>query len=198
MWKIFINKNLFLILYIISYSLCDYQINLDGETCNDSPYEPPYEEACTSYHTEEKACCFATILKSDRTKVNRCIPIPKDARFALNHLTIFSFKDKRDNEYKDVTATFTCGQKDNLCGMDSPKKIFQCSEHSSTTQSCCFLTTPTYTECILSDQKYDKETTFTLFDTSTIVCNSDNLKIKKFYLIIYIILIMTYIISMPF
>ena len=36
--------------------------------------------------------------------------------------------------------------------------FFQCSEHSSTSKSCCYLTTPTYTECILSDKKYNEET----------------------------------------
>ena len=97
----------------------------------------------------------------------------------LNYLTLFSFTDKGGVEHKDVTAKFECGQKEGLCGMDSPNKIFQCSEHSSTTQSCCYLTTPTYTECILSDKKYDKETTFKLFEESTIICYSNKLKINN-------------------
>ena len=73
--------------------------------------------------------------------------------------------------------------------MDSPEKIFQCSEHSSTTRSCCYLTTPTYTECILSSEKYNKETKFDLFETSTVVCYYKNLEIKKYYLFFYFVFI---------
>ena len=196
MWRINFNKIFFFfLLYIVSFVLCGYEINLDGETCLQAPDNPPYEEACTAYNTEEEACCFATILNLDKSTVNKCVPVPRDARFALNHLTIFSFTDEKDNnkKYEDITATFKCGQKDKLCGMDSPSKIFQCSEHSSTTQSCCYLTTPTYTECILSDKKYDKETTFKLFDESTIICYSNRLKIKKLNLFLYFVIIIEFI-----
>ena len=79
--------------------------------------------------------------------------------------------------------------------MDSPSKIFQCSEHSSTTQSCCYLTTPTYTECVLSDKKYDKETTFKLFGESTIICYSNRLKIKRINFLLYFIIIIEFILS---
>ena len=197
MWKINFNKIFSLILlYIVTFGLCAYEINLDGETCDQAPEDPPYEEACVAYNTEDKACCFATILNNDRTIENKCVPVPKDARFALNHLTLFSFTDHKGKKYEDVTATFKCGQKDKLCGMDSPDKIFQCSEHSSTSQSCCYLTTPTYTECILSDQKYDKETTFKLFDESTIICYSNKLKINKINLFLYFVIIIEFTLSL--
>ncbi len=192
--KIIWNKIFFLILYIISFILADdYEINLDGLDCSNSPSYPPYKEACLSYNTEESACCYATILFKNRTTVNKCIPIPKGARFALNFLTIFSFKDNENKEYKDVTATFECGQKDKYCGMDSPCELFQCSEHSSTTQSCCFLSTPTYTECVLSDEKYDKETTFKLFNTSYVVCHSNKIIIKNLINFFYIIIVINII-----
>ena len=196
MWKINFNKILlFFLLYIVSFVLCGYEINLDGETCRQAPDNPPYEEACTAYNTENEACCFATIINHDKSTENKCVPVPRDARFALNHLTIFSFKDYQNNNYEDITATFKCGQKDKLCGMNSPNKIFQCSEHSSTTQSCCYLTTPTYTECILSDKKYDKETTFKLFEESTIICYSNKLKIKQINLLIYFVIIIVFVLS---
>ena len=73
--------------------------------------------------------------------------------------------------------------------MDSPEKIFQYNEHSSTTESCCFLTTPIYTECILSDEKYDKETTFKLFETCTVFCHSNRIKIKSLYSIFYFFIV---------
>ena len=182
-----------LFFYLIENILSDYKVNQDGETCKDSPPVPENEIECTSYNTEDTACCFATILLHDRTEINRCIPVQKDARFALNHLTLFSFKDFQGNEYEDVIADFKCGQKKEFCGMDSPEKIFQCSEHSSTTRSCCYLTTPTYTECILSSEKYNKETKFDLFETSTVVCYYKKLKTQKFYIFFYFILIFSII-----
>ena len=187
------NKIIFVIINIINFALCEYEVNLDGETCRNSPDNPPYAKACTSYHSKTEACCFAKVLLPSRRIINKCIPIPKDARFALNYLTIFSFKDNNNVEYKDVIATFDCGQKDRLCGMASPKKLFQCSEHSSTTHSCCYLSTPTYTECILSSDKYDKETKFQLFETSTVICYSKFIKIGKLYFILYFIIVMSII-----
>ena len=188
------NKKILQIILIIScfFSniISDYKINPDGESCVNAPDNPTSETDCTSYNTEDTACCFARIELEDRSKINKCLPVQKDARFALNYLTIFSFKDNLGNEYENVIADFECGQTEGLCGMDSPEKIFQCSEHSSTTRSCCYLTTPTYTECILSSEKYNKETKFDLFGGSSVVCNSNNLKTaKKHSLIIFAIII---------
>ena len=179
-------KKLFIYFYIISYISSDYKVNQEGETCMNAPENPSSESDCTNYNTQEIACCFAKVELQDRTTINKCIPIQKDARFALNYLTLFSFTDYQGNEYKDVIADFKCGQKEGICGMDSPEKIFQCSEHSSTTRSCCYLTTPTYTECILSSEKYNKETKFDLFGGSSVVCNSNNLQIKKYILFFYL------------
>ena len=179
MKKIYLKLTL-IFFYLFTYIYSEYTVNLDGETCDNAILEPNSESDCTSYNTEDEACCFATIELHDRTKINRCIPVQKDARFALNHLTIFSFKDKNNEEFTDIIADFKCGQKKEFCGMDSPEKIFQCSEHSSTTRSCCYLTTPTYTEYILSSEKYNKETKFNLFG-STVVCYYQKLKIKKYY-----------------
>ena len=82
-----------LYLKIIPFVSLEYEVNKDRESCINAPRIPPYKEACLSYNTNETACCYGTILFQNTTRVNKCIPIPKDARFALNHLTIFSFKD---------------------------------------------------------------------------------------------------------
>ena len=187
------NKKILQLTLIISFFISNissnYKINPDGESCINAPENPESETDCTSYNTEDTACCFARIELEDRSKINKCLPVQKDARFALNFLTIFSFKDHLGNEYENVIAEFECGQIEGLCGMDSPEKIFQCSEHSSTTRSCCYLTTPTYTECILSSEKYNKETKFDLFGGSSVVCNSNNLKKTKKYVFFYFVLI---------
>ena len=165
------------IFFLLSYinSNEEYLINLDGEDCSYAPSNPENEEQCTSYNTEDMACCYVEIEKIDRTIVKKCVEVEKDARFALNHLTIFSLKTSDNIEYNDVIGKFKCGQEDKFCGMNVPNEIFQCSEHSSTTRSCCYLSTPTYTECILSDKKYDKETSFKLFEDSNVYC------LEKFY-----------------
>ena len=165
------------IFFLLSYinSNEEYLINLDGEDCSYAPSNPENEEQCTSYNTEDMACCYVEIEKIDRTIVKKCVEVEKDARFALNHLTIFSLKTSDNIEYNDVIGKFKCGQEDKFCGMNVPNEIFQCSEHSSTTRSCCYLSTPTYTECILSDKIYDKETTFKLFEDSNVYC------LEKFY-----------------
>ena len=186
-------KKLILILNIIHFISSEYEVNLYGESCINAPEDPPFMEACITYNTEETACCYATIFFQNRTSINKCIPVQKDARFALNHLTIFSFKDYNNIEYEDVTAKFECGQIDKLCGMDSPEKLFQCNEHSSITQSCCYLSTPTYTECILSEEKYDKETIFKLFEDSTVVCNSYQIVIKNINWFFYLFMIISLI-----
>ena len=177
-------KLILMLFYFIKYILSDdYIVNQDGETCKNAPTEPDKEYECTLYHTEDSACCFATIELDNHRFINKCIEVQKDARFALNYLTIFSFEDSEGNKYKDVTAEFKCGQTEGLCGMDSPEKIFQCSEHSSTTRSCCYLTTPTYTECVLSSEKYNKETKFVLFGDSTVICQYDIIKINNYLLL---------------
>ena len=183
------NNHLKVILsYFIVYILSSkYKVNQDGETCEDAPLSPDNYLDCTRYNTEETACCFAKVLLVDRTTENRCIPVKKNARFALNYLTIFSFNNINNEAFNDVTAEFEFGQEEGLCGMDSPEKLFQCSEHSSTTKSCCYLSTPTYTECILSSEKYNKETKFELFGSSSVVCNSNNLKLKKYNKFLYFI-----------
>ena len=173
---------------MISLIICDdnYIINLDGQSCKDASGNPESPDDCTSYHTEEKACCFVAIEHIDKTIENRCVEVERDARFALNYLTIFSFKDNKDNQHDNVMGKFSCGQEDKLCGMDVPDQIFQCSEHSSTTRSCCFLSTPTYTECVLSNKKYDEEKTFKLFDDSTVYCNENIIKARN-SLIVFLI-----------
>ena len=105
-----------------------------------------------------------------------------------NHLTIFTATANDGEVFENIIGKFQCGQVDQLCGMDVPEEIFQCSEHSSTTKSCCYLNTPTYTECILSDKKYNEETTFKLFDESTVYCYGKNINNNGFILMAFFII----------
>ena len=190
-------KKFFFIYFIFIYSFItcddDYQVNLDGEDCSNASRNPEIAEECTSYNTEEKACCYVEIERADKQITKKCVEVDRNARFALNHLTIFTLTANDGEVFEDVMGTFQCGQEDKLCGMDVPEEIFQCSEHSSTSKSCCYLTTPTYTECILSDKKYNEETTYKLFDESTVYCYgkiiNDNVFILMVFFIIYLLLL---------
>ena len=196
MLKICLKKFFFIyFIFIYSFITCDddYQVNLDGEDCSNASRNPEIAEECTSYNTEEKACCYVEIERADKQITKKCVEVDRNARFALNHLTIFTLTANDGEVFEDVMGKFQCGQEDKLCGMDVPEEIFQCSEHSSTSKSCCYLTTPTYTECILSDKKYNEETTYKLFDESTVYCYgkiiNDNVFILMAFFIIYLLLL---------
>ena len=196
MLKICLKKFFFIyFIFIYSFITCDddYQVNLDGEDCSNASRNPEIAEECTSYNTEEKACCYVEIERADKQITKKCVEVDRNARFALNHLTIFTLTANDGEVFEDVMGRFQCGQEDKLCGMDVPEEIFQCSEHSSTSKSCCYLTTPTYTECILSDKKYNEETTYKLFDESTVYCYgkiiNDNVFILMAFFIIFILLL---------
>ena len=196
MLKICLRKFFFIyFIFIYSFITCDddYQVNLDGEDCSNASRNPEKAEECTSYNTEEKACCYVEIERADKQITKKCVEVDRNARFALNHLTIFTLTANDGEVFEDVMGRFQCGQEDKLCGMDVPEEIFQCSEHSSTSKSCCYLTTPTYTECILSDKKYNEETTYKLFDESTVYCYgkiiNHNVFILMAFFIIYLLLL---------
>ena len=196
MLKICLKKFFFIyFIFIYSFIICDddYQVNLDGEDCSNASRNPEIAEECTSYNTEEKACCYVEIERADKQITKKCVEVDRNARFALNHLTIFTLTANDGEVFEDVMGKFQCGQEDKLCGMDVPEEIFQCSEHSSTSKSCCYLTTPTYTECILSDKKYNEETTYKLFDESTVYCYgkiiNHNVFILMAFFIIYLLLL---------
>ena len=196
MLKICLIKFFFIyFIFIYSFITCDddYQVNLDGEDCSNASRNPEIAEECTSYNTEEKACCYVEIERADKQITKKCVEVDRNARFALNHLTIFTLTANDGEVFEDVMGKFQCGQEDKLCGMDVPEEIFQCSEHSSTSKSCCYLTTPTYTECILSDKKYNEETTYKLFDESTVYCYgkiiNHNVFILMAFFIIYLLLL---------
>ena len=196
MLKICLKKFFFIyFIFIYSFITCDddYQVNLDGEDCSNASRNPEIAEECTSYNTEEKACCYVEIERADKQITKKCVEVDRNARFALNHLTIFTLTANDGEVFEDVMGKFQCGQVDQLCGMDVPEEIFQCSEHSSTSKSCCYLTTPTYTECILSDKKYNEETTYKLFDESTVYCYgkiiNHNVFILMAFFIIYFLLL---------
>ena len=171
-----------LIVTVISEENELYIFNEDGEDCSYAEENPTSEFDCTRYHTENISCCFAVITKQDNTTENKCWPIQRNLRYFVNYLNIFNYSNYK---YINIKAQFYCNQIDQTCGIDSPKELYECSEHSSKSKSCCLLTTPTQTNCIMSQTKFNDGTNISLFEGIYIIC-SDYFLYSK---IIYILLI---------
>ena len=176
----------FLIHFLITLSIIinistdedeDYKINEDGEDCSNAPSNPNSEEDCNAYHTEDIACCFVVITKEDNTTENKCWGFQKDLRYFLNYLNVFNY-----NGYTNVKANFFCNQIDQSCGIDSPKELYECSEHSSKSKSCCLLTTKTKTNCVMSQKKFDDKTNLTILGDNYITCSNYFLPINLIYI----------------
>ena len=169
--------------HIVSSSDYPYIINANGQTCSDAPSSPTQAEDCTVFHSSEIACCFAEIEVDEVNKVKKCVGVNKDYRFALNHLRGINIAG-----YTNVNANFTCGQKDRLCGTNSPSYFLQCREHSSDAKSCCMLTDGNGdTNCILTQDKYEEETSFTLFETNDILCGSLFVEVKIMIIVVFVV-----------
>ena len=153
-----------------------YIINEDGQDCSFATSNPISEDDCTKYHTENISCCFVTIYKEDNTTENKCWPIEKDLRYFLNYIDTFNYK-----QYKNIKAHFSCNQKEQTCGVNSPKEIYECSEHSTNSKSCCYLYTPNLTDCIISQTKFDDNTNKTIFDNIYVICTGHYLLSKIVY-----------------
>ncbi len=156
----------------------EYIFNEDGEDCSYAKENPQREEDCTLFHTENIACCFAVITKEDNTTENKCWPVQRDLRYFLNYLNVFNYNEY---QYTNIRAQFYCNQIDQTCGIDSPKKLYECSEHSSKSKSCCLLTTPTQTNCIMSQTKFKDGTNISIFEGNYITCFEYFLHIKYIY-----------------
>ena len=103
--------------------------------------------------------------------------------YFLNYIKNFNYNGT------SISAEFSCGQEDKTCGVDNPKELYECREHSTKTASCCKLKGPGVSNCILSGKKYEKYTNFTLFDEYFIECNETILLINYFLLVIIMLFI---------
>ena len=116
---------------------------------------PSSSEECTEYNTDDTTCCYVEY--SSETKCEE-LEVPVSYRFIIGFLSPF-----------DSAVSFSCGVDPKTCGTDNPKELFQCREHSSTSESCCKINIDGDTNCILADTKFETETTSTYLDAE-IVC----------------------------
>ena len=140
---------------------------------------PIESEECTEYSTDDIACCYVEY--SSTTKCEE-ISISKQYRFTLGFLTVF-----------DEASSFSCGVEPKTCGTNHPKELFQCREHSSTSESCCMFDLDGETNCILADTKFGSESEHTESITVgsqsvRVTCNQDFLSFGILEFFIFLIL----------
>lgn len=153
---------LFLFLLLISSIFTannDYPTNGNIELCESQT--DPSEENCKGHSTEDYACCFGEF-----TGGSQCFKIARNYRFALDNVT--TIMHSNGNKYENIK--FSCNQAFALCGTDSPSEIFQCREHSSNKNSCCYIEKGDKTDCILADSKFPNETINTTIGDTLVIC----------------------------
>ena len=152
----------------------------DGDITQCESQSPSGEDDCKGYSNEDHACCYGKY-----TEGAKCFKIPRNYRFALD--TISTYKDANGADYPDIN--FTCNQVSALCGTDSPSEIFQCREHSSKQNSCCYIKQGDITDCILADSKFPNQTINETLGDTLIVCESSYMNIFYMFYIIALIFI---------
>ena len=157
--------------FMFNFALTDN----DYKSCeNNTNYE-----SCVNINDTNMDICNVTL--SDGTEIY--MGINKTKVYFLNYIKNFNYS----GEY--ISAEFSCSQEDKTCGVDNPKELYECREHSTKTASCCKLKGPGVSNCILSGKKYEKYTNFTLFDEYFIECNETILLINYFLLAIIMLFI---------
>ena len=136
---------------------------------------PTESTECTEFSTDDIACCF---VEYSSTKKCEEISISKKYRFTLGFLTLF-----------DDSTSFSCGVDAKTCGTNHPKELFQCREHSSTSESCCMFDIDGETNCILADTKFGSESEHTESisvnsQSVSVTCNQNflNFGILRFFI----------------
>ena len=139
---------------------------------------PSSSEECTEQSTDDTACCY---VEYSSGTICEELEITKSYRFILGFLSPSPFDSKENG------VSFSCGVEPKTCGTDNPKELFQCREHSSTSESCCKININGDTNCILADTKFETETTNTILGAE-IVCIANFLKGNLFFLGIWVFL----------
>lgn len=158
--------------------------------CEDE--EEDSEDICVCEKNENQTCCNYEI-----NETIECKAFETKYLFAINFL----------NDIVNITCK---KEHENLtCGTNHPKKLFQCREHSSKSNTCCMLKINGETNCILADSKfidtennyYSQDFTFYKDEDSNeviITCNEKFIYFKRKnnpfnLLIIYYIILLFYL-----
>ena len=173
----FLKKILFIFCILFVFIYCEEEEEDSGDICD-----------CEK--NENLTCCIIEY-QNDENVVSECKGFLKRYIFAINFV----------NEFFNITCKKS--YQNQTCGTNNPKKLFQCREHSSKSNTCCMLDVSGKTNCILADNKFGQENDsivtesfFKLNDENyiNITCNEKYLRKKngKFNLLLIFYLLMLF------
>ena len=129
----FLKKILFIFCILFVFIYCEEE-------------EEDSEDICDCEKTDNQTCCYIEYQSDEENVVfSECKNFENKYLFAINFV----------NEYFNITCKKT--YQNQTCGTNNPKKLFQCREHSSKSNTCCMLDVNGNTNCILADDKFEQD-----------------------------------------
>jgi hypothetical protein len=157
----FLNKILFIFCILFVFIYCEEEEEDSGDICD-----------CEK--NENQTCCFIEY-QNEENVVSECQTFEKKYLFAINFV----------NEILNITCKKS--YQNQTCGTNNPKKLFQCREHSSKSNTCCMLDVNGKTNCILADSKFEQKNDEIISDSFykndknyiNITCNEKFIYLRK-------------------
>ena len=161
----FLKKILFIFCILFVFIYCEEE-------------EEDSEDICDCEKLENQTCCYIEY-KNDEDNVvsSECRNFTNKYLFAINFV----------NDYFNITCKKT--YQNQTCGTNNPKKLFQCREHSSKSNTCCMLDVNGNTNCILADDKFEQDNSDNIYpeilykiddkNYINITCNEKFINLRK-------------------
>ena len=159
----FLKKILFIFCILFVFIYCEEEEEDSGDICD-----------CEK--TDNQTCCYIEY-QSDEEMVSECKNFENKYLFAINFV----------NDIFNITCKKT--YQNQTCGTNNPKKLFQCREHSSKSNTCCMLDLNGNTNCILADSKFEQDNSDNIYPENlyklddknyiNITCNEKFINLRK-------------------
>ena len=158
----FLKKILFIFCILFVFIYCEEE-------------EEDSEDICDCEKTDNQTCCYIEYQSDEGNVVSECKNFENKYLFAINFV----------NDHFNITCKKT--YQNQTCGTNNPKKLFQCREHSSKSNTCCMLDVNGNTNCILADSKFEQKNDEIISDSFykndknyiNITCNEKFIYLRK-------------------
>ena len=147
------------------------------EIITDCPASPASRNDCFTSSNSTHYCCY---------KNSACEPIPKNqlSNDADCGITNDNYGKYEFGQYHPKQALVLEGFQG--CGVYEPKKKDDCIEYSELSNSCCFFQKNGKNACFSIGKKFDGKSSKFNFDGYTVECNSFNLILSIYSLLLLI------------
>ena len=159
----FLKKILFIFCILFVFIYCEEE-------------EEDSEDICDCEKTDNQTCCYIEY-SDEENVVSECKNFENKYLFAINFV----------NVHFNITCKKT--YQNQTCGTNNPKKLFQCREHSSKSNTCCMLDVNGNTNCILADDKFEQDNSDNIYpeilykiddkNYINITCNEKFINLRK-------------------